>query len=219
MKPKEFVKEFTLTDNKPLKTVFWDRFKIEFMTVLDHEQGLESLSRFEHAVDIMKDKWRGIKLKSGNVNVNEKAWGFFFASVVAPMREELFPNEVQRMKEEAAARKEQKQRYRSKRSGDFLENAFKHIMEERIKRFEELRKKLQETMAVSVVLTTSKKVLGIPAGTTIDKENVKTAYRKLALSAHPDAGGSAALFRTLTNARDYLLKYLAKRETEKITEE
>lgn len=46
-------------------------------------------------------------------------------------------------------------------------------------------------------------VLGV--GLRADADEVRAAYRRLAARHHPDRGGSAALLRRVTEARDLLL--------------
>lgn len=50
-----------------------------------------------------------------------------------------------------------------------------------------------------------RKLLGLPAEGTVTAQGVKAAYRVVARTAHPDAGGAPERFQKLTAARDELL--------------
>jgi DnaJ-class molecular chaperone len=50
----------------------------------------------------------------------------------------------------------------------------------------------------------SLEALGLPSDA--DEATVRARYKELAMSAHPDRGGSAEAFQTLTDQRDQALK-------------
>jgi rRNA maturation protein Nop10 len=57
-----------------------------------------------------------------------------------------------------------------------------------------------------MALTEAMALLGVPAN--FSKEDVLAAFRREAKKAHPDAGGTAEMFRRLVEARDRLLASL-----------
>jgi len=57
------------------------------------------------------------------------------------------------------------------------------------------------------------KVLGLPKNYTA--EMLKESYKRLALKAHPDKGGSEYLFKLLTECYKYLANDLKKRANDK----
>lgn len=71
---------------------------------------------------------------------------------------------------------------------------------------------LQEAMRVSANLSPAHRVLGLKAGANV--EDIKCAYRQLARSHHPDAGGNRQRFEELVRARDLLLAKLTPTRAE-----
>lgn len=53
-----------------------------------------------------------------------------------------------------------------------------------------------------------REVLDLPMEGTLRSSEIKAAFRKLAKSAHPDAGGSSEHYRRIALARDTLLKQI-----------
>ena len=54
-----------------------------------------------------------------------------------------------------------------------------------------------------------RELLELPERENLSAARINAAFRRLAKSAHPDAGGNDALFRALTEARDALLAQAA----------
>jgi hypothetical protein len=51
-----------------------------------------------------------------------------------------------------------------------------------------------------------RKLLGLPLGCRLSETEIQTAYKRVAKSAHPDAGGNVKAFLELSAARDALMK-------------
>ena len=51
-----------------------------------------------------------------------------------------------------------------------------------------------------------RETLDLPLESALDASQINAAFRKLAKAAHPDAGGSDALYRRIAEARDALLE-------------
>ena len=54
-----------------------------------------------------------------------------------------------------------------------------------------------------------RQVLDLPMEGVLEQKQIKTAFKRLAQKAHPDAGGSHELFVQITEARDALLQYFS----------
>lgn len=51
-----------------------------------------------------------------------------------------------------------------------------------------------------------RQALGLPPEGPLEPADIRTAFRRMAKTAHPDAGGSASQYRRIAEARDALLK-------------
>lgn len=208
MKPKEYIKQFNLDqpDHFPMTKVL-DAFSEDFSTLLMVGKARENIKGYENAIRAMHTKMDAIKdqchpqFKVAVLN----AWNIFYASIVAPMREDLFPKEMEKRRQEKAAREEQRawereafgrNRFwreafgRDSGYGDFFGSYYNRIF----------RTVFTDTIA------TQFKLLGLTITATV--EDVKSAYRKLALLHHPDRGGDRAKFEEATEAKEKCLKYI-----------
>ena len=55
----------------------------------------------------------------------------------------------------------------------------------------------------------SREMLNLPADGALEPSDINAAFRRLAKTAHPDAGGSDELYRRIAEARDALLERFA----------
>ena len=55
----------------------------------------------------------------------------------------------------------------------------------------------------------SREILNLPTGGELEPSDINAAFRRLAKTAHPDAGGSGELYRRIAEARDALLERFA----------
>jgi hypothetical protein len=55
----------------------------------------------------------------------------------------------------------------------------------------------------------SREMLNLPADGALEPSDINAAFRRLAKTAHPDAGGSDELYRRIAQARDALLERFA----------
>jgi len=51
-----------------------------------------------------------------------------------------------------------------------------------------------------------REILNLPANGALEPSDINAAFRRLAKTAHPDAGGSDELYRRIAEARDALLE-------------
>ena len=91
MKPNEYIKKFGLDKGCPLPDSFWKELANDFNVQINLQQGFESPQKFNAAVSKLRQKWDALGRKTGNRFMNEKAWGYFYATVVIPVKEHIFP--------------------------------------------------------------------------------------------------------------------------------
>lgn len=111
MKPNEYIKKYSLdslklkgTDNEKFVADFHVDYEALLLSTLD-KNGDANIKGYDQTVKVMRDKWDAIQRKTAN-SLNEGLWKFMYATIFAKVREELFPEEMKRRKEE----KEQKQK-------------------------------------------------------------------------------------------------------------
>lgn len=89
MKPEEFIKTFQLNKKRPSEE-FWDEFREDFkrelLLVKPDKKG------FWRAVKMLRWKWDKMRVLTGNRGLNDKAWDWFYATTVTPVRNSLFPS-------------------------------------------------------------------------------------------------------------------------------
>lgn len=193
MKTKEYVLKYELNKNDKFDhTEFASDLSIDFMTLLEVGKGNERLKGFENAVNAIRMKFDAINNKTVGI-IPEKLWNYFFATVIAPLREELFPKEMKRRKYERESRQRRHDEYQDM-FNDFNQDSF-------FNRIANLYKALQKPVTSFLLL-----------GLTLDanSEDVKKAYRALAMKHHPDKGGKQSIFIGMTEAKNKCLAYLSK---------
>lgn len=200
MKPIGYIRKYKLDKKKHFNhKAFVADLTCDFMTLLEVGNGMENIKGFENAIRAIRMKWDGIDNKTRSLP--ESLWKYFYATVVAKMREELFPEEMK----ERASKKEQRRKYHGYAHRghkgtsygyyfDFFGSGF----------FDELLKR----MAGQITKPSDDfETLGLTDEATADE--VKQAYRKLAMTHHPDKGGNQATFVKITEAKNKCLAFLA----------
>jgi hypothetical protein len=201
MTTKEYIVKYKLSaSNKFDHTEFVEDLLMDFMTLLEvgksPSKGL-NIKGFENSVNALRQKWNAIHNKTVDGGLPEKLWGFFYATKIVKMRDELFPKEMERRNQEREDNKrryEQRKRFNAEQDSMF-DNFFFNAM------FASLFSKRARPVESFTILG-----LDSSAG----EDEVKTAYRKLALEAHPDKGGSQDKFIAITEAKNKCLVYLSK---------
>jgi hypothetical protein len=194
MKPKEYVKKYKLdVDDNFDHNQFMEDFKFDFIALLEVGKGMERSKGFENTVRAVRMKWDSINNKTRG-QLPEKLWGYFYATTVAKMREELFPEMAEHRREQQERRKEQQEyhRRRNDRERSFFDDFFILGM------FARMNVKPIESFVI----------LGLDASA--DQQQVKTAYRKASLKHHPDVGGNKEGFLRITDAKNKCLAYLGQ---------
>jgi len=197
MKPRDFVKKHNLTNGYSPSDPFWSDFKLEFMMLLELGKAKENLKGYNNAINALRSKWDGIKAKSGNSKINEKAWNYFYATVVAPIRQSLFPKEMASIDKEREERKkvklDRKAFYESIDNSydNFFDNMFHNLLNSMLKGIDERE------------IDISFELLDLQRDAS--HEEVKASFRKLSKIHHPDMGGNRAKFEMIITAKNICL--------------
>jgi len=194
MNTKEYVTKYKLNvaDNKFDHSAFVSDFTNDFITLLEVGNSTKNFKGYENAVRAIRMKWDAINNKTVG-NLPDKLWNYFYATVIAKTKEELFPEEIAKQKEfNEQKRKEWEERKRFREREDsffwsflFFGGAFK-----------------------PQIPTDSFNVLGLPTNST--SEEVIKKYRELSIKHHPDKGGKNETFIEITEAKNKILSYLQK---------
>lgn len=195
MKTKEYVKKFKLNlGNKFNHSEFVNDLTVDFITLLEVGNGKGNLKGFNNAVNAIRMKYDAINNKTVGC-LPEKLWNFFFATVVAKMRNDLFPEEMEKRRVEKERRKkmyEDRKNWEEQMYGNFFEDYFAHIL---------------ANMKRSIVPSDSFAILGLTSDSSVN--DVKSAYKKLSMQHHPDKGGDKNKFTQITDAKNKCLAYLS----------
>lgn len=130
-------------------------------------------------------------------------WSYFYATVIAPLRDNMCPKEMERRRVQEERRKEELniRKERQRQFQKWVEDA------------ERERRKRMEAFILALLLVDqcpadSFAFLGLPEDTS--EEDIKGRYREMAVKCHPDKGGSQEVFIQLTEHKNKCLKW-AKR--------
>lgn len=195
MKTQEYVRKYSLNKSDKFNhNEFVSDLANDLLTLLEVGKGKEEIKGFNNAVNAIKMKFDAINNKTlGNI---EKIWGFFFATVVVKLKEELFPEFVKAQNEQ---REKAKRQYEKRRR--FEDNYDDFSFWGRMAGLLNLFK--------SPIPSSSFVVLGLSSEAKEDE--VKTAFRKLSLQHHPDKGGSNEKFLEIVEAKNKVMAYLSQK--------
>ena len=89
MKPKAYVDKYNLEKVKnSAPPEFWEELFQDFLSEVKSLRAESDKGKYSTAVKKIKDKWIGICRKAGMHP--DKGWGYFFATKIAPHRDEVF---------------------------------------------------------------------------------------------------------------------------------
>ena len=111
MKPKEIIEKANLTNgfNKTRQEVFFGIMVDELLAVYYSYRAKDSDRHFDAAIKTLRGKWDAISIKIP-YGLSEGVWKFFYATWVAPMKEELCPTWKKRNDERVRKREERLRR-------------------------------------------------------------------------------------------------------------
>lgn len=202
MKPKDFIEKYNLSKgwNKYKQNEFLTDMTSELLALLETYHTENNIKGFDNAVNVIKMKWDAIDKKIP-FGLPEKLWGYYFATTIAKIREQMCPEEMAHRREEAAKRKEEYERRKRWREemeremyGDFF-GGFSSFYEHLAAMFLKTSAKPIESFAV----------LGLSEDAS--EEEVKKTYRKLSMETHPDRGGDKEKFIAVTEAKNKILSW------------
>jgi hypothetical protein len=198
MKPIHYVKKYSLDLGSDFNhKEFISDLTLDFISLLEVGKSHENIKGFENAVRAIRMKFDGIGNKTAGV-FPEKLWNYFFATVIAKMREDLFPDimkaRADRKEEIKIEREERKRMYDG---GDFFEDWIKRAF-------------IASILTRSPTPTAELAVLGLTESAT--ETDVKEAFKTLAMRHHPDKGGKQSKFVEATEAKNKCLVWLAKKK-------
>lgn len=200
MKTKEYLDKYNLHKgwNTKIQNEFISDMTSELEAQLMLNKAEDNIRGFNNALRCLRMKWDSISKKIP-YGIPEGLWNYFFATVVAPLREQMCPREMKRQRE---IREERQRRYeeRKKMEHDFMEEMYQSYMN--------YWKNLLAHIVLASMPMDSFEYLGLTVDATPD--DIQKKFRELALKAHPDRGGSQEKFIELTNHRNRCLKWASR---------
>lgn len=203
MKPKDFIEKYNLDGG--WKTFIQDEFLTdmtsELLALLETYHAEKNIKGFDNAVNVIRMKWDSISKKIP-YGIPEKLWGYYFATTIAKIREQMFPKEMAKRREEAAKRKadwerrqairEEEKEFWDQMNKDWYDSFFFRLATEFLK----INHKPVQAFAT----------LGLDDNATV--EDAQKAYRKLSMEYHPDRGGDKEKFIAITEAKNKCINWL-----------
>lgn len=194
MKPLDYVKKYNLDKtNKFNHTDFVFDITNDFISLLELNKAENNIKGFENSLRCIKMKFDSISNKTLGV-FPEKLWGFFFASVVVKLREEMCPKDMEKRRKQKEARENYRREWQ--RIEDEMYDTYFNF---KILDF------LLSLSKISIPFSDFQ-ILGLTHE--CSEDDIKKAYRKLSMKYHPDKGGDQEYFIAITSAKNKCLAYL-----------
>ena len=200
MKTKEYLDKYNLHKgwNTKIQNEFISDMTSEFEAQLMLNKAENNIRGFDNALRCIRMRWDSISKKIP-YGIPDKLWNYFFATVVAPLREQMCPREMQRRREISEERQRRYEEHK-KMEHDFMEEMYQAHMN--------YWKNLLAHIVLASMPIDSFAYLGLAIDATVD--DIQKKFRELALKAHPDRGGSQEKFIELTNHRNRCLKWASR---------
>jgi hypothetical protein len=197
MKTKEYTEKYKLDKINGCNSLNHNDFiadlTIDFMTLLEVGNSTKNIKGFENAVRAIRMKWDGINNKTVGC-LPDKLWGYFYAKVIMGYKNELFPEILAERERLRIIREGYKKQEQEEYNSFFGFN------------FNDLFAGFIASLFKTQIPESSFNTLGLISSANV--EEVKEAYRTLALQHHPDKGGNNDLFISITEAKNKCLMYL-----------
>lgn len=202
MTTKEYVKKYELNINDKFNhSEFVSDLTSDFIVLLELNKANDNIKGFDNALRALRMKFDAINNKTVGC-IPEKLWGYFYATVVVKMRDEMCPKDMERrnaIKEEKRKAYEERVEWEKKEFESFWEASF-------YARLNYLR-----VISNNPIPTESLLILNID-NNNFDEILVTSKYRELVKKHHPDKGGKQEDFIRITEARNKCLTYLSNKK-------
>lgn len=196
MKTLEYVRKYDLDKGVNFKhNEFVIDLTADFAALLEVGNSTKSFKGYNNAANAIRMKWDAINNKTMG-QLPEKLWNYFFATVIAKLREQLFPEIMQAQREKSQRDYERRQEYRKFQEREFNSDWF----------YESLFVSLLRQMMIP---TQSFATLGLDTSAT--KDEINSRYRELCMVHHPDKGGNQETFIVITEAKNKAMMYAQSR--------
>jgi hypothetical protein len=194
MKPKEYVKNFDMQSGKFDSNGFIREFTVDFISSVEFHKlcGVWNYTKFQNCVSEIRQKWDGISNKISG-GLPEKLWKYFYAREVVPLRDQEFGDYLKNKKKEYEDKKAFHDYVKYGAFKDFFGDAFFSMM---------------TSMFAVQIPHDSFTLLQLKSDASID--DVKESFKVLAFQHHPDKGGDANEFRSIVEAKNRCLSYIAE---------
>lgn len=180
-----------------LSDAFWEDMEVQLMLALTSNAG-----RLNPAVRAVKRLWDKMALHSGNKCMHVKAWNYFYATRIAPIKN------TQTVRPEPDKKRNW---FRRLFGVMFLDEPKFHAKTKVVTNKEDfvMHKAMapasESKMPPEVI--EAMQLLGLTIGE-LTVDFVLRKYRKKALHAHPDRGGTSKMFHAATAAKTLLLNWV-----------
>jgi len=200
MKTQEYVKKYKLNESDKFNhSEFVSDLANDFVVLLELNKAEDNIKGFENAQRAIRMKFDAINNKTVG-QLGEKLWGYFFATVVVKLREEICPKDMLKRREINEQKKkdweQRKKRYEWEQQefdNDFRQSFFNNFLSSLFKR--------QSAPLESFKVFDFHNDL-------VSVEDITKAYRKLVIKHHPDKGGKQEDFISITEAKNKCLQWL-----------
>lgn len=201
MTTKEYVRKYRLDlGPKFPHNEFVQDMHQELLALCEMNKAVDNLKGFDNALRCVKMKWDAISNKTWGV-FPEKLWGFFFATVIAPLKKEMCPREVEARDKFFAERKQQWEE-RKKFENDIFSGMHNDFYERMWSRL--------LLLSVSQVPAHEFQLLGFENIEGITSDDIRIKYRELSKTHHPDKGGKQDMFVKITEAKNKCIAWIDK---------
>jgi len=192
MKTAEYVKKYNLDKGVNFShNEFVIDLTADFTALLEVGNSTKSFKGYNNAINAIRMKWDAVNNKTMG-QLPEKLWNYFYATVIAKLRENIFPEEMQAQREKRQRAQERREEYRR--------------FEEREFSFYDWYGDLLLSMLAGMAIPTSSFAL-LDLEPTATKEEVNSRYRELCMIHHPDKGGKQENFIAITEAKNKAMMY------------
>ena len=206
MKPKEYIEKYNLSKGwqSSYQKDFLNDLTSELIAFCEYCKAENNLKGFDNAVRVIRRKWDAISNKIPR-GLPDNLWGYFFATTIAKLREELCSKQMQQRREENQRKRDEYERIKRMREDERMmwDDMARQAFYERIALF---------SLFLQSIPTASFEFMKL--STDASEEEIKKRYRELSMKMHPDMGGGQEGFVLLTEHKNKCLKWATMKRNE-----